>query len=154
MKISTFILLLWFTVSCRTAQVVHQNSIDTVFMDRRITTEVEVRIDTVTIELPAIEKQVVRKDSSYLENRYSHSLAYIQDDGLLFHDLYSIPQKIRSSVIAFDKIQTKDSVYVKIQKVMIEVPVKTPIPKWKRILMYLGGLLIAFAVYRVVRLIM
>lgn len=148
-KFLIIVLLSSVVFSCRTRQVINNTSIDTVFIDRKIVVEEKVRVDTVVVELPSIESQVVKEDSSFLSNKYATTLAYIQSDGLLFHNLNVLPQKIKAPVLAIDRIETKDSVYVKIQKVVAEVPVKMPIPKWKQILMWIGVVAIAFVLYKI-----
>lgn len=136
---------------CKTKQVIHNTKIDTVFIDRKVSIIEKPRIDTVFVELPAVNKQVVARDSSFLSDKYASTLAYIQSDGLLFHNLTITPQKIKAPVMAIDRIETKDSIYVQIKKEFVEVPVKIPIPKWKQVLMWLGVAFIALLLYRLYR---
>lgn len=152
MKNLITLLLILSLFSCKTRQVINNTSTDTVYIDRSVVVSEKIRVDTVFVELPAIKEQVIRKDSSLLLNKYSSSFAYIRNDGLLYHDLHFIPQKIETPVKVIDTVVKIDSVFIEKKADTIEVPVKIPIPKWKQILMWIGVGAVVFAVYKITRI--
>ena len=79
-----------------------------------VRTEIEYRDrvvhDTATVEIPyEVEKVVTRDTSSHLENTYAVSDASVKD-GLLYHDLRSIPKIIKVPV----EVRVTDTLYKEI----------------------------------------
>lgn len=105
--------------------------------------------DTARVEIPVyIEKNVTKDDSSRLENPFAVSTARIKD-GLLFHDLRTKPQTIKTPVDVLvtdttsfhEHSEKKDSVYTKTE--YIEKPLTTmQRVKIKYFWWLLGGLIL------------
>lgn len=94
-------------------------------VDVRVKTIIEYQTDTVFVEVPAQMAERTTQDSiSHLENDYATSDARINQDGSLFHNLNTKPQK---KPIEYQKpIERKDS--IRTEYIYREVEKKENIP--------------------------
>lgn len=87
--------------------------------------------DTAYIEIPAQTAERTAADSaSHLENDYAISDARINDDGTLFHDLKTKPQK--KPVPTEKQIERKDSLVYVNKEVEVPVTVEKELTPWQR----------------------
>lgn len=106
--------------------------------ETKIVEKIVEKIDTVVVELPKETIEVIRQDSSYLENNVAVSFAKVDDAGLLHHTL-STKKDIQV------KVQVKEVEVIKEVETVKEVPyevevVKTKYPKlfWIMLVMLIG----------------
>ena len=87
--------------------------------------------DSIYIEIPSQSSERTTQDnSSYLENDYAQSIARINPDGSLFHDLRTKPQ---NKPVPFDKpVERKDSIIYKEKKVEVPVEVEKKLSWWQQ----------------------
>ena len=93
--------------------------------------------DTVYLEIPAQTAERTTPDStSHLENDYATSDARINEDGSLYHDLKTKPQRKPQEVEV--PVQTTDSTTAEIKYVDREVAVEVPreLSWWQKTKMY------------------
>lgn len=93
--------------------------------------------DTVYLEIPAQTAERTTPDStSHLENDYATSDAWINEDGSLYHDLKTKPQRKPQEVEV--PVQTTDSTTAEIKYVDREVAVEVPreLSWWQKTQMY------------------
>lgn len=114
--LSAVLVLMLFIVSgcCTQRRVVEQNTTviqqkDSANTEVKVEKVVEYVTDTLYIEVPAQTAERTTQDSiSHLENDYATSDAHINQDGTLFHDLKTKPQK---KPVEYQKpVERKDSV--------------------------------------------
>lgn len=123
-KLVFLFVLLLAILSCKPKQVLQTTQTDSVRVEYRDSVREVVREVPVYIEVPGEVKQFVRADSSFIENKYASSKAFIQNDGYLFHDLILKPITLKKKATVKDTYQRKDSViYIsKLRKVEVPVP--------------------------------
>lgn len=145
-KIFALIALLIIVFGCRSRkQIIHHTTTDSTRIEYRTIEKEILRDTTIYVALPAEVKEVVQQDSSYLQNTYATSFAIVRADGLLFHSLSSKPQPIAVPVSIKDTHTRKDSIVYRNKIQLEQVPVKMPLKRWQKILMYLGALFLILA---------
>ena len=141
------ILSLVLLVSCKPKQIL-QTVVKDSIVYRTIEREV-IRIDTVTINLPQVEKQVIKQDSSFIETKYSTSKAVILKSGLLYHNLINKPLQLIEQVNVIDRVVYKDSIVF--QTKIEQVAIKKPLTKLQRFLFYSGIALWLILIFVIVK---
>lgn len=102
--------------------------------------------DTVYLEIPAQTAERTTPDStSHLENDYATSDARINEDGSLYHDLKTKPQRKPQEVDV--PVQTTDSTTAEVKYIDREVAVEVPreLSWWQKTQMYGFWVLFALA---------
>lgn len=117
--------------------------------ETKIVEKVVEKIDTLVVELPQQTIEVIKKDSSYLENNVAVSFAKVDDDGLLHHTLST-----KKGVEV--KVQVKEVEVIKEVETVKEVPVQVEIVKTKYprsfwILLSIVILMVGWKIYRLFR---
>lgn len=91
----------------------------------------EWKTDTVYLSIPAQKAEsTVRDSSSFLENDFASSLARINPDGSLFHNLNTKPQD--KPIPIKTQIEYRDSIAYKSKLVEIPVIVERELSKWEK----------------------
>lgn len=117
-----------FFSSCTAKKVVTERVKDSVRIETKY--KVELRTDTVRIEIPAQTAERETKDSvSFLQNDYATSLAVFHANGILFHSLKLKPQK--KSVPVSTPVITRDSVIYRDVQAFKPVYVERELTKWQ-----------------------
>ncbi len=88
-------------------------------------------LDTVYFQIPAQTSERTTSDStSHLENDFAESIARINPDGTLFHDLRT---KQQDKPVPYDKpIERKDSIVYRDKRVEVPIPVEKELGWWER----------------------
>ena len=128
MLLSTALMMIFVISSCGT----HRKSVELITKDSvqtdiqtRVETRIEWKHDTVYFEIPSQGSERTTLDTiSSLNNDFARSTAKILPDGSLYHDLYTIPQKIAKETDI--PIEHKDSVRTEIQYKYIAKTEKIP----------------------------
>lgn len=110
---------------------------DSVNTDVRVETRIEYKTDTIFVDVPAQMAERTTADSiSFLENDFATSEARINQDGSLFHNLNTKPQK--KPVEVQTPTYHKDSVRVEYKYKEVEVEKEIPVEverdftRWER----------------------
>lgn len=105
------------------------------------------KTDTVTIQLPAEQIEVIRRDSSHLETSLAASDARIQPDGAIYHTLQNKPFTAKIEVKYKDRETVRDSIVYKTKEV--PYPVEKELNAWQKFRLEVGG----YAVFAIVGLV-
>lgn len=91
----------------------------------------EWKTDTVYLSIPAQKAEsTVRDSSSFLENDFASSLARINPDGSLFHNLNTKPQD--KPIPIKTQIEYRDSIAYKSKLVKIPIIVERELSEWEK----------------------
>ncbi len=125
--ISLFLLL--FVSACATSNLLHTSAKDSVRIE---TIERKVVIyDTIHIDIPhIIERTAIRQDSSILTNQLARSEAIVRPDGVLYHSLELIAQRIDHPTQTLAEV--RDSVIYKERVVTQTIERERELSGWQR----------------------
>lgn len=133
--LSSFILLVVIILSmigCKTSKKIIQppsSIIDSTNI--KVVYRTEYKADTIYFSIPAQKAEKIIKDScSYLENNFASSLARINPDGTLFHNLNTKPQD--KPIPINTPIIYKDSIVYQNKDVKVPYPVERELTKWEK----------------------
>lgn len=133
--LSSFILLVVIILSmigCKTSKKIIQppsSIIDSTNI--KVVYRTEYKADTIYYSIPSQKAERTIKDScSYLENDFASSLARINPDGTLFHNLTTKPQD--KPIPTNTPIIYKDSIIYKSKAVKVPYPVERELTKWEK----------------------
>ncbi|MFI3281023.1 MAG: hypothetical protein R3Y44_03505 [Rikenellaceae bacterium] len=111
---------------CKMLSTSQRDSVRVEIVERRVIVR-----DTVKIEIPKVEQQVVtREELSLLTNDYAASRAAIQPDGSLYHSLETIPQQLQAPLES--AVEVRDSIIYKERLVTQIVEVERKLSDWQR----------------------
>lgn len=132
-KYLSILLSLLFLMLCSCASAHHAAEVRTIEQRDSITVKTETVFvtDTVLVEIPAQTAERETRDStSQLENDYSVSVARINPDGSLFHDLKTKPQK--KAVEIQKPVERKDSIVYRDRQIEVPVSVERELGWWEK----------------------
>lgn len=102
---------------------------DSVWTELR--TEKVIIKDTAYIEIPAqVSERIIKDSVSFLENDYAHSIARINSDGTLFHELRTKPQN--KPIVVFTQNERRDSIIYKNREIDVPVPIERELGWWEK----------------------
>lgn len=128
------ILILPFLVSCGAQKKALESvpPVSTETTETKVTIKEVFRRDTVYVEIPAQQAERTTRDStSRLETDFAASVARINQDGTLYHDLKNKPQK--KPVPLDTKVIIKDSLVYVDKTVPVPYPVERKLTAWERV---------------------
>lgn len=116
-------------ISCSRKAMETSERRDSVRVEHRIEYVEKVRDTTIYVSLPVEVREVVRRDSSFLETSIAASFARIEADGSLFHSLSNKERQLeaRAQVKDIEKSEQRDSVRIEYVR-EVETVVKTRKP--------------------------
>lgn len=128
------ILILPFLVGCGAQKKALESvpPVATETTETKVTIKEVFRHDTVYVEIPAQQAERTTQDStSRLETDFAASVARINQDGTLYHDLKNKPQK--KPVPLETKVIVKDSLVYVDKNTPVPYPVERKLTTWERI---------------------
>lgn len=130
--VSLLMVIILSMIGCKTSKKIIQppsSIIDSTNI--KVVYRTEYKADTIYFSIPAQKAEKIIKDScSYLENNFASSLARINPDGTLFHNLNTKPQD--KPIPINTPIIYKDSIVYQNKDVKVPYPVERELTKWEK----------------------
>ena len=124
---------------CRKVIPISSTKSDSVRIEKVVEYRETIRLDTVFIPVPAQSaERTTSQDSSRLETDFAASIALINPDGTLYHNLWNKSQKVPITVPVVEKEIKEQSTSDRVVEEIKEVPVKMPLSTWEKIWITLG----------------
>ncbi len=130
-KLATLLVLLFvFSGGCGVYRLANGESSNSDSVRVEIRERIVVIEDSAKFELPHSFQGVISEvDSSYLENKYSKSVALIDSIGKLHHSLETKPQTIYAPIVSHHRVS--DTMIFLINRVTNTVKIKEELTAWQ-----------------------